>query len=243
MAKPILVVTEVSLIVKDGGNDSFRIGDRLIEYDGVSLKGNETRLARAVDAARAKPVVVGKVIREDKFLELLVPAGDLPIRVIVQPQGPVPETPVSEDGCMDSAVPPVTLTEPASHSSKPARIFEDDLNGWHIAAILLISLVMSYAMSETGEEGGDSKAPKAPDEVGAYVICEEFVKDRLKAPATAEFPWITDSRITASSNGQFRVISYVDAQNSFGGQIRTHYDCTVQYASGRWTLKNLSTTP
>jgi hypothetical protein len=73
----------------------------------------------------------------------------------------------------------------------------------------------------------------------AYVMCQEFVKDQLKAPATADFPYMTNSDVSVVSTGEGRysVAGYVDAENSFGATLRTRYRCSVYWAGGdTWRL-------
>lgn len=73
-------------------------------------------------------------------------------------------------------------------------------------------------------------------------MCQQFLEDRLRAPSTADYPWGYSEYTTDLGGGKYRVRSYVDAQNGFGAQIRTNYDCTVQHAGGdRWTLESLTT--
>lgn len=65
----------------------------------------------------------------------------------------------------------------------------------------------------------------------AYVMSQEFVKQRLKSPASADFPYINNRDVIAVSNHDctFYVSAYVDAQNGFGAKIRTHYKATMKY--------------
>jgi hypothetical protein len=75
-----------------------------------------------------------------------------------------------------------------------------------------------------------------------------FVKARLKAPATADFSSLSGSAAPAGDN-KYVVRAYVDAQNSFGANIRNNYVCTVQYMGGEdadirsWRLIDLSMSP
>lgn len=55
--------------------------------------------------------------------------------------------------------------------------------------------------------------------------CENGVKSILKAPGTAEFPSITEWRFVKTPE-KIVVISYVDAQNSFGAKLRNHFKVT-----------------
>lgn len=87
----------------------------------------------------------------------------------------------------------------------------------------------------------ETKPKPEHDIVGAYVMAEKFVKDRLKSPGSAKFPWVTSDEVTKHlGDGKYRVESYVDSQNSFGGLVRTKFVCVVEYAgSGNWRLVSL----
>lgn len=67
-----------------------------------------------------------------------------------------------------------------------------------------------------------------------YEKCVERVKSRLKAPATAVFSSLSESRINQEiqeypNDGVLRatwfVNGHVDAQNSFGANIRSNFSC------------------
>jgi len=74
----------------------------------------------------------------------------------------------------------------------------------------------------------------------AVVMMNRFVDERLKAPATADFkPGYSDS-VTRIEGQRYRVISWVDAQNSFGAKIRNHFIGEVeQIEKDRWILISL----
>ena len=78
-----------------------------------------------------------------------------------------------------------------------------------------------------------------PDELKADAAnaCEKtFIADRLKAPSTAKY---TNVR-TSESGGTYTVMGYVDAQNSFGAQIRSNFTCIVHSSGDQWVLDNAS---
>lgn len=77
--------------------------------------------------------------------------------------------------------------------------------------------------------------PKPEDmRTESFVISQSFVKARLKSPSTAAFP--TDSYTAYySGNNTWEVRSVVDAQNSFGAQIRQKYKVVIKYKSGEWS--------
>jgi len=58
----------------------------------------------------------------------------------------------------------------------------------------------------------------------AYVLGQDHVKKALKAPGSAEFPSFTEVSVTSNENCSFRIVGYVDAQNSYGALLRTRYE-------------------
>lgn len=59
-------------------------------------------------------------------------------------------------------------------------------------------------------------------------MSQQYVKDQLKAPSTAKFPWYEDAFVFDLGGGKFQVNAYVDAENSFGAKLRSHYTCKLQ---------------
>ncbi len=59
------------------------------------------------------------------------------------------------------------------------------------------------------------------------VLCEAAVKQRLKAPATADFPFGNARNVEVLGNNRYRLRSHVDAQNSFGANLRTNFVCIM----------------
>lgn len=88
-----------------------------------------------------------------------------------------------------------------------------------------------------------SPAPLLADytAAGAVDVCQQFVRDRLKAPASAKFPSAAPDLTTMPlGGGRFRVTAYVDSQNGFGALIRNTTDCAVHWVKGTdWALDHL----
>lgn len=82
------------------------------------------------------------------------------------------------------------------------------------------------------------------NETLAYLISQSFVEKSLKSPSTAVFPNISKEGISVQYLGEctHEVFAYVDAQNSFGGMIRTRYYARVRYdeRADTWHLEELS---
>jgi hypothetical protein len=77
----------------------------------------------------------------------------------------------------------------------------------------------------------EMEASRCKDKTRAFQMSRDFVKDRLRAPTTAEFPWATDDGVSVVDLGDctFDVHAYVDAQNAFGAKIRNRYDVKLRY--------------
>lgn len=76
----------------------------------------------------------------------------------------------------------------------------------------------------------------------ACTIAQELVAESLKAPSTATFAPCDKATIGGAAT-DWRVQSYVDAENSFGAMLRTHYDISMRYdpSTETWTQIALTT--
>lgn len=69
------------------------------------------------------------------------------------------------------------------------------------------------------------------DELNKYqYLCQEKVKEVLKSPSTAKFPNYTEWGFKQEKN-IFTVQGYVDAQNSFGAEIRSNFQFIIDMSS------------
>jgi hypothetical protein len=79
--------------------------------------------------------------------------------------------------------------------------------------------------------------PKEQESRNAQAACRAWVRERLKAPATAVFP--LDAENVYRSGNSFTVQSFLDAENSFGALIRMRYTCIVEHTNDRLVLGGL----
>nr|WSX52212.1 hypothetical protein OG409_26750 [Streptomyces sp. NBC_00974] len=81
------------------------------------------------------------------------------------------------------------------------------------------------------------------DGIEATIMCEKFVKQRLKSPGSAEFSGAGETSVTTISGSapwKYQVAGHVDSQNSFGAKVRNTYDCTASTPDGEtWTLDKM----
>jgi hypothetical protein len=80
----------------------------------------------------------------------------------------------------------------------------------------------------------------AKDDIEAFVMSQDHVRSRLKSPSTAKFPTVATPGVTVKylSSCTHEVHAFVDAQNSFGGTLRSRYTASLQKnpVTGAWHL-------
>lgn len=105
--------------------------------------------------------------------------------------------------------------------------------------LLIVAVVAGVVIFGGGSDSGEPEVaePDLGSEVGAEIVCENFVKDRLKSPSSADFSE-TQSR---GEGADYVVVGAVDSENSFGAMIRNDYVCEVSYeGDDQWSLTSLT---
>ncbi len=87
----------------------------------------------------------------------------------------------------------------------------------------IIGVVLAIGFVANTCSGGDSGGG---GEYGAESTCEDWVKDQLKAPATADF-----NDTSVSGSGPWTVTGTVDAENGFGANLRVAWTCDIRLDS------------
>lgn len=83
---------------------------------------------------------------------------------------------------------------------------------------------------------GDSgpSTPKVVTKEEASIIAQRYVEQVLKSPSTADFPMF-DYTATDLGGGKFKIVSYVDSQNSFGATVRSDWSVILSHKGGDWS--------
>jgi hypothetical protein len=92
-----------------------------------------------------------------------------------------------------------------------------------------------------GYGAGTMGKPEPGDNVGAWAAMQMFVKRRLVSPKSADFPFGgVKYHVTDLGDGRYLVKSYVDSQNVYGANLRTHFEGVVQETEEGWELEYLN---
>jgi hypothetical protein len=108
----------------------------------------------------------------------------------------------------------------------------------HISSILAIFAFIFLAF---GSDDDNSSSSTETNKMLAYNYAEDFVKQRLKSPSTAEFPGLFEKadHITELGNDEYRINSWVDSQNGFGAMIRSKFSCKIIFIDEKVRVENL----
>jgi hypothetical protein len=107
--------------------------------------------------------------------------------------------------------------------------------GVGVVLIVLCGWGFTACRSCWNEMGKAVPVSRHHDKMEAFVMSQDFVKQRLKSPKSADFPWYDQKFVTDKGDGQYVVVSYVDAKNSFGADLRANYVCELRYVGdNKW---------
>lgn len=109
--------------------------------------------------------------------------------------------------------------------------------------LIAVAVVLAVLASMCG--GDDDESSIDDLRFGAFDVCTQFVKDRLKAPGTASFRNYFEEdgevQVTGTGEGPYTVRSSVDSENGFGANIRTDFVCKVTHTGdGNWRLVDIT---
>ena len=94
------------------------------------------------------------------------------------------------------------------------------------AVVILVALVgCTVSLAKSG-----SNTPAAPSGSEAGAQCQEWVKNKLKSPSTAQF----SGQVVSGGPSSWRVTGNVDAENSFGAAMRSAWTCTIRLDGDTW---------
>ena len=110
-----------------------------------------------------------------------------------------------------------------------------------ILSILIVPVILftfAYMLFFSGGESTSSTKPYTPDEIELHTEAQQFVRQGLKSPSTAEFP-VLPYEAGDLGGGRYRIVSYVDSQNSFGAMLRSDWSVLMRLEGERWILEKM----
>lgn len=98
-----------------------------------------------------------------------------------------------------------------------------------VFVIIIIASQIGNNSSSTysSSSGGSTSSSSSDRSIDAWVCAEKAVQDTLKSPSTAEFCSYPDADITYLGASKYKIVGYVDAENSFGATLRKNFTVTL----------------
>lgn len=115
---------------------------------------------------------------------------------------------------------------------------------WVISGIIILFIITVVIVGGSGSNNYSSQTPKKintndiGDKIDIHVEAQQFVLQRLKAPATAKFPALPYEAIDLG-NDRYKIMSFVDSQNSFGALIRSDWTVVMKTTNNSWVLERM----
>lgn len=128
-----------------------------------------------------------------------------------------------------------------SCGAKPKKVKKSG----NLLKILVIGGIVVAAASSLAPSSNDPCNNEMTN-AKVYGAAKRAIDARLRAPTSAEYSSLGDTRITkiaSSKPGEctFTIDMRVDAQNAFGAKLRTQYQVTVNgTAAGDWSVAKIS---
>ena len=99
--------------------------------------------------------------------------------------------------------------------------------GCIFAAVSFGILFLVLAITCGGPDDPEAlKAQRESDrKFTAEVLARQFVEQRLKSPASADFG--LEPKTKKTSDSTYVIMNFVDSENEFGAKMRNHFMCTV----------------
>lgn len=91
---------------------------------------------------------------------------------------------------------------------------------------LIIVIVLIILMVKCSDKKTSKTTSKSDIYISAYVYSQDLVKQQLKSPKSASFPLYSKSFIIDKGD-TILISAYVDADNSFGTNVRVNYTATI----------------
>jgi hypothetical protein len=100
-----------------------------------------------------------------------------------------------------------------------------------MARIRWIMIVMGAVVALSGCAGTNDPVNVKYDATNA---CENWVKNELKSPATADFSNEVVNDDPSAAQPAFTITGAVDADNSFGAKLRNTWTCSIHTDGDSW---------
>lgn len=137
-----------------------------------------------------------------------------------------------------SATPPpgirsVALATSRARAARRERAWQAAASGAAALAAFVVAIAAGWYLFVR------ERPPRPATGREAYVMACQVIREQLKSPASAEFPWYRPTFVTRTAKDRFEVDAYVDAENIFGASLRAYWSAELRHNRERdtWSVK------
>jgi hypothetical protein len=98
--------------------------------------------------------------------------------------------------------------------------------------VLLLFAILFIVRIGKNETSHLNKKPSAQQ---AYSMAQTFVKDKLKLPASADFPKTNYKADIDTASNSYLINGFVNAQDSKGHFVKQQWTAKLKYSGGDWS--------
>ena len=110
-----------------------------------------------------------------------------------------------------------------------------------VVAVAVFMGMIVFGLSLNGTDSSSRTTTSDDGKAWAITMAQAFVKERLKSPSSASFPWSYDEcRMTKGFGGEWSVSGYVDAVNGYNANLRTHWSLRMRAEGDNWRLLSIN---
>jgi hypothetical protein len=153
--------------------------------------------------------------------------------VPIQATKDMPQESVAEPAAAIASIGQTTVTHTGDRQPELAGA-----NNWIVAVAVFLGMVV-FGLSLNGADSSSQTTKFDDGKSWAVTMAQAFVKERLKSPASASFPWSFDEYRVSNIGKEWSVSGYVDATNSFNANIRTHWSLRMRDEGENWRLLSI----
>lgn len=137
------------------------------------------------------------------------------------------------------------IPEPATNKKKltDKQIITRVLIWVFIGVAIIVGISVSIGLCSNPSKDSQPAMDSQNKLIEAFVASQDVIEDYLTYPGSAKFPSFSDDDVNVSYilNGEYKVYSYVDSQNSYGALERVYYSCIIKLNSNNtYNVKDLS---
>ena len=109
-----------------------------------------------------------------------------------------------------------------------------------IGAFVVFAVMVTVGLGMSGSKSSGGRTSYDDGKTWAITMAQAFVKERLKSPASASFPWSYDEyRVAKGIGSEWTVSGYVDAVNGFNANLRTRWSLRMRDEGDDWRLLSI----